>query len=366
MSSGHPIRILQIVHQLHPGDGVAVVLKNWYSHIDTARVQFDFLIWMRNSDEAFMEEIRSKGANIFFIPEPQKHPVQFLKESFRFFKDHHYRTIHSHVTHLNFLFYPLVKMFGIKNIIQHAHTAKWGITRKSVVRNYLLVHAVWPLITHKFACSAAAGKAFYGKNFRIVKNGIDTGKFAYNPQVRVRKRKELGLENAFVIGHVGRFSPEKNHKFVLDVFEAVAAKEPRARLILIGSGPLEQKIKDSAAQKGLRDKVIFLGRRKDVNEWYQAFDTFVFPSLQEGFGLVALEAQTAGLPCILADTLPKEVLVCNYQVLPLKEAQQWADKIIDLKKGFKRCNGEQAIEKAGLSSQTIAADMQDFYLTLEG
>lgn len=356
-------RILQICDSVSRGSGVAHVIFNWHTQIDTTKVQFDYLTFFPLSGNDLDEKIVKLGGKVYELPHPFRSPVKFLRESYRFFKTHRYQTIHSHITHLNFLFYPLAKMFGAKNIIQHTHTAKWGITRKSAVRNCLLVHAVWPLITHKLACSAVAGEAFYGKNFRIVKNGINTEKFAYNPQVRAQKRQALGLENAFVLGHVGRFSPEKNHQFLLDVLAEVAIKDPTARLVLVGTGPLEQKIKDSALQKGLQDKVVFLGVRKDVNELYQAFDVFIFPSLQEGFGLVAIEAQTAGLPCVLADTLPKEVLVCNFNTLPLHNAPLWADKIVALKV-IARSDCAQKIKEAGFSARDIALSMQKFYLEM--
>lgn len=359
-----PMRILQIVSSLNAGSGVLAVVLNWHRHLDRSKVQFDYLYTL-DTPVNNQAEIVQLGGRCYRLPHPFRSPVKFLRESYRFFKTHRYKTIHSHLTNLNFFFYPLAKKFGTKNIIQHTHTAKWGLTCKSAVRNYLLLHAVWPLITHKLACSAAAGKAFYGKNFRIVKNGINAEKFAYNPEIRTQKRKELGLEDNFVIGHIGRFSPEKNHKFLLDVFEAVAAKDPFARFVLVGSGSLEKEIQDLALQKGLQDKTLFLGARKDAWKLYQAFDVFVFPSLQEGFGLVAVEAQTAGLPCILADTLPEEVRICNYQVLALKDAQTWADKVIALKANRStRSDCACKIKEAGLSARDIALSVQQFYLEL--
>ena len=360
-----PIRILQIVSSINQGNGVLCVVKNWHHYIDQSKIQFDYL-YFNQTAVTCQEEIEKLGGNIYQIPDPSKSPLKFLRESYRFFKTHRYRTVHSHLTNLNFFFLPLAKIFGAKNIIQHAHTRKWGTNSRSAMRNYLLVHAVWPLITHKLACSDIAGKSFFGTNFDIVHNGIDTEKFAYNPVCRVEKRKELGLEDAFIIGHVGRFSPEKNHTFLIDVFASLCVKEPKARLVLVGCGPLEQKIKDLVVQKGLQDKIMFLGARKDLDQLYQAFDVFVLPSLQEGFGLVAIEAQAAGLPCILADTLPKEVLICNYQVLALQDVKKWADIIVATKLNFKRCDCSQKIKQAGLAVQEISSYMQNFYLTLEG
>ncbi|MBP5403850.1 MAG: glycosyltransferase [Elusimicrobiaceae bacterium] len=361
-----PIRILQITCQLHSRDGVAVVLKNWHNNIDTSQIQFDYLIWWRRADNDHMiEELSQKGANIFILPDPQQYFFQFLKESYCFFKTHHYCTIHSHITHLNFFFYPLAKWFGTKNIIQHAHSARWSEKKLSRFRNYLMLHAVWPLITHKMACSHAAGKAYYGKDFMVVNNGINIEKFTYNPVIRKSKRRELGLENDFIIGHVGRFSAPKNHPFLLNVFEQVLQMKPNAKLLLVGSGPLRQQTEELVRAKNLQKHVVFLGGRTDVEQLYQAFDCFVFPSLHEGLGIVAIEAQAAGLPCILADTLPQEAFICNYKKMALGYAKEWAQAIVTCTEDFKRTDTSAQIKAAGFSAQAIAKQMQDFYLELK-
>ena len=213
----NPIRILQIVSSLSPVSGVLSVVLNWHHHVDTTEVQFDYLCYKQTFPNR-QQEIERLGGRCFCLPNPAHHPFQFLKESYQFFKRHRYDIVHSHITHLNFFFYPLARMFGTKNILQHAHGTKWSDKKLNGIRNYLMLHTVWPLITHKVACSRAAGDAFFGKKFRIINNGIDIERFVYNPSVRFQKRKELKLENNFVVAHVGRFSPEKNHEFLINVF----------------------------------------------------------------------------------------------------------------------------------------------------
>lgn len=359
----NPIRILQIVSSPNPSSGVRTVVTNWHNHMDTSKVQFDYLYV---GDEIVnQDDITRLGAKFYVLPSPTTHPIQFLQKSYQFFKTHRYKTIHSHFTNLNFFFYPLAKCFGTKNIIQHAHLTKWSDKKCSAIRNYLMLHAVWPLITHKMACSESAGNAYYGKNFTVANNGIDIDKFVYNPAVRIAKRKELGLENNFVIGHVGRFALQKNHPFLLDIFVEIVKQEPTARLVLVGGGPLEEEIKAQIFAKQLQDKVLLLGPRKDMAELYQALDCFVFPSLHEGLGIVAIEAQTAGLPCVLADTLPQEAFICNYKKLPLGSAKQWAEEILAFTKNFQRVDTSAQIKLAGFSAMEIAKKMQDFYLELE-
>ena len=361
--SAKPIRILQIVSSPNPSSGVRTVVTNWHNHIDTSKVQFDYLYV--GDKIANQDDITCLGAKFYVLPSPTKHPIQFLQKSYQFFKTHRYKTIHSHFTNLNLFFFPLAKIFDTKNIILHAHTSKWGETRLSTLRNYLMLHAVWPLITHKIACSQAAGISYFGHNFNILKNGIDIAVFSYKPDVRAVKRQELGIENNFVIGHVGRFAFPKNHQFLLDVFSEIVRQNSCAKLILVGGGPLQAQIKRSIKEKHLSNQVLLLGPRTDVPELYQAFDCFVFPSLHEGLGIVAVEAQAAGLPCLLADAVPSEAFICNCKKLPLGSAKQWADEILTFAQNFKREDTSALIKAAGFSAPEIAKKMQDFYLELE-
>ena len=355
------IRVLEIISHLERSSGVAQVVLNWYGHIDRTQLQFDFLFF-EAEDTALRRELENAGARCYRLPHPYKAPLKFLRECRHFFKTHRYRIVHSHITHLNFFFYPLAKMFGAKYIIQHAHGTRWSDKKLSGLRNYLMLHAVWPLITHKIACSRKAGKVFFANKCNLINNGIDTEKFTFDVQVRDNKRKELGLENAFVIGHVGRFSAEKNHAFLLDIFAAVAAKDPAARLVLVGEGPLSAPIKALAAAKKLQDNVLFLGLRTDVAQLYQAFDVLVLPSFHEGMPVVGVEAQAAGLPGVFADTITPEVLLLPSScTLPLGEsAEVWAEHILALK-GEVRQSGTSYLRQKGFDIWQTAKEIQNFY-----
>lgn len=359
-----PVRVLQIVSSLNQGSGVLAVVKNWHHHIDTSKIQFDYLYFIQTPVTA-QKEIEALGGHTYQLPNPAHAPVRFLRESYRFFKTHRYHTVHSHFSSLNFFFYPLAKLFGTKNIIQHAHGTQWSDKKLNGWRNYLMLHAVWPLITQKLACSQAAGKFWYGKNFTVVNNGIDIEKFDYNPVMRAQKRKELGLENNFVIAHVGRFSHEKNHTFLLDVFAEIIKQEPSARLVLVGGGPLEQTLKEQVEQKQLQEKVLFLGVRKDVAALYQAFDVFVLPSLQEGMPVTGIEAQAAGLPCVFADTITPEVLLLPGSCrLSLQDnAKTWADKILSFKNA-KRTSGKHILMQKKFDIRQTARQVEQLYREL--
>ena len=171
-----PVRVLQIISSAYQGSGILQVVFNWHRHIDCEKVQFDYL-FSKPMQSSMKDEIKELGGFIYELPHPFRHPIRFLYESFRFFKLHRYSTVHSHLTNLNLIFYPLAKLFGAKNIIQHSHLTKWSDKKLNGLRNYLMLHAVWPLITHKMACSQMAGQVYFGKNFIVINNGINIDRF---------------------------------------------------------------------------------------------------------------------------------------------------------------------------------------------
>ncbi len=357
-----PIRILQIVSTVNNTSGIFKVIDNWHKYIDTSKVQFDYLYFSENPQTCQKQRLIDRGSYCFYLP--WKNPCQLVKELKKIFSKNKYLAIHSHVLQLPVIIFPLAKIYGIKYIIQHAHNPVFGENTRKAFRNGLLIHSVWPLISHRLACSLSTGTAFFRKNFTVINNGIEEKDFAYNPIIRTVKRQKLGLENNFVVGHIGHFGPQKNHSFLINIFEQIIRQNATSKLVLVGNGPLEGKIKMLAKQKKLQDKIIFLGARKDVAELYQAFDCFVFPSLFEGLGIVAVEAQAAGLPCILADTLPQEAFVCNYKKLPLGSAEKWAQEILNFTRDFKRVDTSAQIRAAGFSAKEVAKQMQNFYLEL--
>ena len=359
-------KILQISGDIRRDSGIMNVILNWHRRMDLSKIQFDYLIFFPPNGNDYTQQVQQLGGTVYQLPHPYKNPFKFLRECYRFFKTHRYTTIHSHVTHLSLFFYPLAKLFGTKNIIQHAHGTKWSDKKLNGWRNYLMLHSVWPLITHKLACSQAAGEFWYKKGFTVINNGVDVEKFAYNPAVRAAKRKELGLENNFVLGHVGRFNLQKNHTFLIDIFSELVKLEPSSRLILVGIGPLEEKVKTLAVSGHIQDKVIFLGARTDVAALYQAFDTFCMPSFYEGLPMVGVEAQAAGVPCIFADTITPEVLLLSSScMLSLHDsAAQWAQRILSLK-NTPRINGVPQVREKGFDITQIAEQMQHFYEELE-
>ncbi|RRF88973.1 MAG: glycosyltransferase family 1 protein [Coriobacteriaceae bacterium] len=321
------IRVCQFVGNMN-GGGVEAVVMNYYRHVDRSKVQFDFIV-TENSTIVPREQMESLGGRVFMVP-AYTHLPQFLGTCYDLFREHHeWQIVHSHANAMNV--FPLKEAVraGVPVRISHSHsTAGKGETVKNVMKSVLRTQANrYP--THRFACSKLAGEWLFGKGvpFELMYNAIDLQRFWFSESARTKVRAELGIaDSQVVIGHVGRFMPQKNHGFLIDAFAKACQKRDDLILLCVGSGDGMASAESKVVELGLSDKVKFLGQRDDVNELYQAFDAFVLPSLYEGLCLVGIEAQAAGLPCILADTITREVDVtstCDF--LPIDDADVWAD-----------------------------------------
>lgn len=332
MSQREPIRVAQVVGKML-GGGVEAVVMNYYRHIDRSKVQFDFLV---DSDSTLVprEEIESLGGRVFEIP-PYQHVVEYQRVLQRLFKQEGWKIVHSHINALSVFPLCAAKKAGVPVRIAHSHsTSGKGEHVKNALKAVLKTQSNrYP--THRFACSKFAGEWLFGKdaNFEVVYNAIDLDRFRFNAEARAQARADLGLVgNQFAIGHVGRFTAQKNHAFLIDVFTEVAKRRDDAVLLLVGTGEAGASVKALVDERGLTDRVKFLGQRSDVNRLYQAFDVFVLPSLYEGLGIVGVEAQASGLPCLLSDAITREVDVtakCSF--LTLNDSAIWVDSICSLK-----------------------------------
>ena len=219
--------------------------------------------------------------------------------------------------------------------------------------------------THNLACSIDAGKWLYGDhNFVVFKNAIDTEKFSFNQMSRTTLRDKLSIENDdIIVGHVGRFDTQKNHDFLIDVFAVLVDCNKRFKLALIGEGKLKKNIVEKVKQYNIENNVMFLGQKEDVYLYYNLFDMFVLPSLFEGLGIVAIEAQNNGLPCVLSDRVPCEAVLTDSTYRIRLDKALWVDKItsIDLKRNKKGC---EEVKKEGYDIKTEAHRLEDYYLLL--
>lgn len=324
----NPIRVAQIVGKMN-GGGVEAVVMNYYRHIDRSKVQFDFLV---DSDSTLIprEEIESLGGRVFEVP-PYQHVVEYQRELQRLFKQEGWKIVHSNINALSVFPLRAAKKAGVPVRIAHSHsTSGKGEYAKNALKAVLKTQSNrYP--THRFACSKFAGEWLFGKaaHFEVVYNAIDLDRFCFNAEARAQARADLGLVgNQFAIGHVGRFTAQKNHAFLIDVFAEVAKRRDDAVLLLVGTGEAGASVKALVDERGLTDRVKFLGQRSDVNRLYQAFDAFVLPSLYEGLGLVGVEAQVAGLPCLFSDAITREVDVTGESCfLPIDHSKAWIEAL---------------------------------------
>ncbi|MCD8089329.1 MAG: glycosyltransferase family 1 protein [Clostridiales bacterium] len=365
-----PIRVLHENVIMDPG-GIEALLMNVYRHIDREKVQFDFMV--HRPDHAFYEdEIESLGGRIYRTPKFSPFPGAYQKyigSVRQILRDHpEYKVIHAHAE-LNLWPLTEAKKLGIPTRIAHSHNAKTTVNLKYFFFLYEKVF-IKKYCTDMFMCSTHAGEWKFGKKavsegrVKFIKNGIESERFSFNKNICERKRKELGIGNKLAVGHVGRFMEQKNHTFLLDIFNEIHKTEPNSVLILVSDGRLMDDIKKKAARLGLSKSVMFLGNRRDVNELMQAMDVFLFPSLWEGLPLTGVEAQAAGLPVVMSDVITPEVCITdNTHMMSLKSsAREWADKVLEISKSKERKNTRQQIIEAGFDIRTTAAWLQDFYL----
>lgn len=358
------LRLLQVVTYMGRG-GLETMIMNYYRNIDRSKIQFDFLVH-RQEEAAYDKEILSLGGHIYRMPVLNPFSKAYFSSLDSFFKKHRYNIVHSHLDCMSAYPLKIAQKNGVSVRIAHSHNKSQDKNLKYPIK--LLSKRLIPkYATHLFACGKEAGYwMFNGKPYTILNNAIDAQMYTYNEQIRNEVREELNLTNDnFVIGHVGRFNPQKNHGFIIDVFNAVYKRDKNARLVLVGSGDGQQAIEDKVKSLGLSDSVLFLGSRGDVNRVLQAMDVFLFPSLYEGLPLSIIEAQAAGLPCIISDNVPDECIKTDrvFRYSLGEPADFWADKIFEALKISKKDTLSEIVA-SGFDIKENSRKLEDFYTSL--
>lgn len=355
------IRILQIVNYMGRG-GLETMLMNYYRHIDREKFQFDFLTH-RNQEAEYDQEIQNMGGIIYRVPRVNPLSFSYHKEEMDVFLRHKYRIAHCHMDCMSA--FPLyhAKKAGVPIRIAHSHNKDQKKDIKYPVK--MICKGLIPRVANQlFACGTEAGNFMFGNHpFKIMKNAIKVKDYVFNDQVRNQVRQEFNLSNNIVLGNVANFSKQKNHTFLLDIFSIYHEMHKNSKLLLVGDGTGRTRIEEKICKLGLQDDVIMTGVRSDVNRILQAMDVFVFPSLYEGLGIVAIEAQASGLPCIISDEVPEEAIVTELvRRLPLSEdAGIWASEI-DKVVNVKRTNQEECIKQKGYDILSNTKWLEEFYL----
>ena len=346
------IRVCQVLHGIVGGGSEQVVL-NYCSRMSD--IHFD-LLFQYEPNPQILERFNEAGINCIQIPDKVHHPLKHLWTMFKIFRKGRYDVVHSHLDwFMNSYVCFLAMLAGIKKRIAHHHQAysissnshsglfvtpdlfRGGITNfiKRTLCSIMRIPCKL-FATHWLACGEAAAINGWGEGavkkgkVTILPNAIDPERFKFSESARREIRAKYGIaEDDFVIGHVGRFYPQKNHEFLVDVFRDVRQQKPNAKLLLLGDGPLQEKIRQKVETLGIAESVIFAGLQKDTAPFYSAMDVFVFPSLWEGLPLTLVEAQYAGLPCVVSENVTSEVFVSNiYDRLNDFKSKIWMSSIV--------------------------------------
>jgi len=366
---GGPIRVLHMIGNLDVGGSQALVM-NLYRKIDRQRLQFDFVI-DRADRNYFVPEIESMGGRVFVLPQFKGYNVAQIKKAWDSFLTEHteYRILHSHVRSYASLYLPVAKRHGLVTVV-HSHSTSNGDGLGALVKR-ILQYPIRYQADFFFGCSKEAGewlfgrKAASGDRYRLVKNAIDAKAYVFNKELRLEYREKLGVSESRVYIHVGRLHESKNHPFLLEAFAKIKRISDNSVLLLVGDGEKRASVEERIRELGLSDSVMLLGSRSDIPALLFAADCFLFPSLWEGLGIAAIEAQAASLPCICSDSIPREVSVtdlCSF--LPVSDREPdsllWAEKAVSLE-GERRDRSAE-ITKAGFDMNDTAEKLTEFYL----
>lgn len=359
-----PIRILQCVSNMDRA-GIETMLMNFYRNMDREQIQFDFLV-NKSKPGDYDEEIISLGGKIYRTPglSPFKF-LEYQKYMENLFNEHpEYKVIHCQNEAMGYYALKAAKDNNIPVRISHSHNTITRIDYKYPIKIFCKSQ-LKKVANYFVACSKLAGEYLFNEEVKIINNAINSEKFLYNPNIRNEVRKKYNLRNKFVVGHVGRFEAQKNHSYLIDIFYEIYQLDNEAVLLLIGNGSLEEKVKQKISKLNISNNVIFTGNIPNVNEMYQAMDVFVLPSFHEGLPVVGIEAQAAGLPCILSDTITNEVKITNnIHFMSLRDsAYNWAKKVLYYK-NYDRKNEYENIVKFGYDIKEATKVLSEFYLRL--
>lgn len=331
-----PIRILYLLGGPMNFGGTEAFIMNYYRNFNKDNIIIDF-VYQGNGKGVFDDELILSGSKIFHVASKIKKPLLFSKQIAAIIKENSYKIVHSQMDAMGAWPLFIAKRLGVPVRIAHSHNTSHQTENKiQFLVNDLAKLLLRRVSTHYFACGEEAGKWLFGKKLyyqnkvRVINNAIQIDKYKFSDFKRDKIRKELGITDEIVIGHIGQFRVQKNHSKLMHIFSKLCLKNNNYKLVLVGSGELEKEIKELVKQLNVEDSVIFMGERNDVPDLLNVFDLFLFPSLFEGLSFVAIEAQANGLPCVFSNTISKETIINDNVVsIKLEESDSvWSEKII--------------------------------------
>lgn len=353
------MRVLQIVPDLSNDDGITNVLMKYLRSFDKKKIIYDFMCFSSDPDNNrknyFKAEIEAMGGKVFYISSPLN-PISFFKEWREFCSNNYgnYDFLENNLVFLGAFFKNAKKLLGVSKVITHSHVTKFGDSFISNIRNKTFYYMTGAILGDVlFSSSKLAGKEMFRKKINekpwfVVNNAFNVEEYKFNMGKRSFIRDKMNWNNKFVIGHVGRFTSQKNHKFIIKLYKRYLSFNQNSILVLVGDGKLKPKIESYVNRKNLQNNVFFLGIRNDIPTLLQGFDLFLFPSKFEGLGLSVVEAQIAGLPCLISDRVPEEADISGCSILSLNDTMNaWLHELIILQNEKRLTNGSQLAKKYG-------------------
>jgi glycosyltransferase involved in cell wall biosynthesis len=368
------INILYALNGVFHKGGTETVILNYFNNIDRTEYHIDFLVHgdkVANQENEAHKYLESCGSHIFYVTPRGKNYFANKREIRGILRNNQYDIVHSHMDAAGAFLLKEAESAGIKVRAAHSHNTNHQINKRNVIKNivykFVLNSAIKGVTKYGnlfIACSKEAGKWLFGdKEFIVLNNAIDVEKYIYNEKTRLHLRNQYNLNSNLIIGHVGRFSQQKNHQFIVEIFNEIYKQRKDAVLMLLGTGELEQVVKEKINSLGLQNNTVFMGNRSDVNELMQAMDVFILPSLFEGLPLVCIEAQATGLPCVVSDTVSKDVKITpDVTFLSLeKTPKEWADSILTVCKKTIRTNTKNDIVTSGYDIKRVVKQLEKTY-----
>lgn len=357
------IRVLHYGLSSNTG-GIETYLLRLAQHVDPAAFQFDF-VYNDLGKPCFHTELSALGSRFYPITPRRISPRRNRQDLEDLFERECFDIVHCHLNTLSYVEPVRVALRHKSLVLVHSHNSGTATSLATTMLHRLHFATLPRKRITMVAVSQLAGQWLFGRDapFTVINNGIEADRFTFSAQARERVRRDLGLGDRFVVGNVGAFLPAKNHEFILDTFGALSRAVPGAVLLLVGHGPLENTVRAMVAEKGLGEGVRFLGVRSDVPDLLSAMDCLLFPSRYEGFPLTVLEAQAAGLPCVISDAITEEVVVTPWCVrLPLEaSADEWAEAIWCERPQLDRGAASVLVADAGFSVTTTVRKVEATY-----
>lgn len=350
--------------------GIESFLVNAFRRMEFENLEID-IVASRLLSDVHLNDLQRMGINFFLLSGSTRRVLANGRILSRLQRERSYDVIHMNIFHALSLYYLLLmKRTGVARRIVHCHGSglRPSATRLLKLGIHRIASRLWcRFATDWWACSSTAAKFMYPSHIaskaKVVTEGISAADFGYDAEVRGKMRRMLGMSDKFVVGQVGRLSGEKNQSFTFDVFSVLFQKDTRARLLLVGEGEDREMLELKAASLGIADAVTFLGYTNAVHKLMQAMDVLIVPSLFEGFGIVAIEAQASGLPVVCSEAVPPETNISGrLKYMPLKAGKKaWAEQLLALR-GLERRDGSAMAVRAGCDSSATAQWMRRYYV----